>query len=90
MSLHDSVTASLEALELDPRDGAARDLAALYAREIDGDPDQLDALGPKLLAVLESLGMTPRARTAATKGAPGVAVNPLDQLQRRRAERTAG
>jgi hypothetical protein len=90
MSLRESVTNSLDALEVDDRDGAARDLAVLYATEIDGAPELLEQLGPKLLATLEALGMTPRARSAATKGAPGAAVNPLDQLQRRRAERTAG
>lgn len=90
MSLRESVTNSLQALETDDRDGAARDLATLYAAEIDADPDQLEALGPKLLTALEALGMTPRARSAATKGAAGAAVNPLDQLQQRRAGRTAG
>jgi hypothetical protein len=47
-------------------------------------------LGPKLLAVLESLAMTPRARVAVIgKGAPTrePAASPLDELRRRRRAR---
>lgn len=48
-------------------------------------------LGPKLLAVLDALGLTPKAR-AATKQTPAGAAprpaNPLDQLRARRAQRT--
>lgn len=90
MSLEQSVTTSLEALEPDARDGAARDLALAYARELDRYPDTLADLGPKLLAALDALGMTPRARSAALKGGPGAARNPLDELRQRRAERAAG
>ena len=89
MSLEQSVTESLEALEPDARDGAARDLAVTYARELDTSPELLAELGPKLLAALDALGMTPRARAAATKGTPGTARNPLDELRARRAGRSS-
>jgi hypothetical protein len=62
-------------LALQPEDSAAATLAEQYARAIDqatcsacgATGDRLDQLGPKLLAVLESLGATPRARAAAGK-----------------------
>lgn len=46
-------------------------------------------LGPKLLAALESLQMTPRARLAAQKASTGdkPSVNPIDQLADRRRNR---
>jgi hypothetical protein len=56
---------SLEAVEHNPEDAAARDLALTYAAAIDAarlDVDTLTDLGPKLLTVLAELGMTPRAR----------------------------
>lgn len=90
MSLVESVRASLEALEPDARDGAARALALEYAAQVDAAPEMLEALGPKLLAALDALGMTPRARSSAVKGAPSAAANPLDQLRARRAERGSG
>jgi hypothetical protein len=87
MRLTQSVTRSLDALAPDERDEGARTLALYYAASIDDDPTQLDALGPKLLAALDALGMTPRARAAATKGATSVGTNPLDQLRERRTRR---
>jgi hypothetical protein len=50
----------------------------------------LASLGPKLLAALESLGMTPRARSAVLlRGVTrdGDTPSPLDQLRARRASR---
>lgn len=89
MGLHASVTASLDALERDARDDAARALALTYAEQIDADPDLLTDLGPRLLAALDALGLTPKARTAITKGGAGApATNPLDQLRARREHRT--
>ncbi len=91
MGMEQSVRASLEALEPDTRDQAARDLAVMYAGELDVNPEAIGELGPKLLAVLEALGMTPRARAAATKVPPGGVVrNPLDEMKARRAARAAG
>jgi hypothetical protein len=50
-------------------------------------------LGPKLLATLDALGMTPKGRAAIIgKGAPTrePAASPLDELRARRAARAAG
>lgn len=88
MTLTESVTGSLGAVEADPRDGAARELALVYARQIDDDPDLLGDLGPKLHAVLDSLGLTPKARASGTKGGQdGHATNPLDELRAARGRR---
>lgn len=79
---------ALKALDLGQADAAAVELAKVYARAIDAD-GPIDVIGPKLLAVLDSLGMTPKAR-AAQKGGSGdkPASDPLDELrQRRRARR---
>ena len=66
-------------------------LAKLYAQRIDnGDPDglkdPLEVYGPKLLAVLDALGMTPKAR-ASRKGTGGVkpGESELDKLRATRA-----
>jgi hypothetical protein len=58
--------------------------AALSAHTVASD------LGPKLLAALESLQMSPRARSAVQKGSTGdqPSANPLDQLAERRAGRS--
>jgi hypothetical protein len=88
--LETSVRAALAELELKPTDGGIAELAATYAREIDRGAE-LDKVGPLLLAALDALLMTPKARAVATKGAPGVgspAVNPLDELRARREQRT--
>jgi hypothetical protein len=78
-----------EALDVEPRsarDKATAELALTYARSIDGEGD-LTKLGPALLACLESLLMSPRARAAAKKAVTTSepAANPLDQLAARRA-----
>lgn len=79
-----------------PHDQPAIQLALRYAKAMDsGDwqdrqRDPLAELGPKLLAALESLGMTPRARAAILgKGTPREhsGRSPLDELQERRAGR---
>ena len=59
--------------DLTVADVAAAKLAALYAAAIDGadTADVLDKLGPKLLAALEALGATPRARASRKGGAVG-------------------
>jgi hypothetical protein len=98
MGLRESVQASVSAIA-DPQDQAAVDLALTYATGIDGhEPCEecgcqgcgdLTKLGPALLAVLESLLMSPRARAAAKKAviASEPAANQLDQLAARRAGR---
>lgn len=100
MSLVDSVRAGLAELEpLDVRDRACADLALLYAQHLDDDAgwadklrDPLAELGPKLLAALAALGMTPAARKGIVtdKSEQEAKRSPLDELRARRAERTAG
>lgn len=98
MALVDSVTAGIAELEpLDTRDRAVADLALKYAAAIDDDEgwkdrlrDPLAELGPKLLAALAALQMTPAARSAAVKGATSAPKSsPLDELRARRAARQA-
>lgn len=69
-------------------DVAAVELAVTYAVHID-DGGDLEKTGPLLLAVLESLLLTPKARTAIVRGGgqDGGAGNPLDELRKRRAAR---
>jgi hypothetical protein len=94
-----SVKSAVEAGGIDLRDQAAVDLALTYAAAIDdvgGEcPDcgrhgaDLAKLGPALLAALEALHMSPRARAAVKKAVTDdkPAANPLDQLADRRAGR---
>ena len=104
MSLADAVRAGLRELgELDPRDRACADLALLYAKRIDdtadgsfeewGDKqrDPLAELGPKLLACLQQLGMTPAARKSVVSRETETVKprSPLDELRAKRAERLA-
>lgn len=70
------------------RDRAVRDLALQYARAIDGGGD-LTKLGPALLAALEALQLSPRARKAVTPVAGQLRSNPLDQLAAARARKSA-
>jgi hypothetical protein len=67
-----AVNETLNQLDLSEADAAAAALAKRYAAAIDEAINPhvvLDDLGPKLLAVLESLGATPKARAAIQKGA---------------------
>lgn len=69
-----AVQATIHALQTSPEDAGAVKLARQYADAIDTADERgeaLDRLGPKLLAVLESLGATPRARAAIRKGDTG-------------------
>jgi hypothetical protein len=69
-----AVADTIDQLTLQPEDHAAAQLATRYAAAIDAAEDTraaLDHLGPKLLAVLEQLGATPKARATLTKGAAG-------------------
>lgn len=71
----------------DPRDAGARALALHYARLMSDPSDDEHAtameLGPKLLAALEALLLTPRSRAAGPKEVtPNV--SKLDQLAERR------
>lgn len=68
-----AVQETLASLDLQPEDAAAAKLARRYARVIDQTPDTKQPsimrwLGPELQRILESLGATPAARAALTKG----------------------
>ena len=100
MALADDVRAGIAALgDLDPRDAACAALAVSYAEHID-DPqdwgdvqrDPLAELGPKLLAALTALGLTPAARKGIVgdKTPEAPKRSPLDELRAKRAERGAG
>jgi len=87
-SLSDVTLGALRKAGLQPQDEAAMALALMYARRIDAVPGDLSDLGPKLLAVLASLGMTPAGR--GVKGGKQDATpvsNALDELEQRRAKR---
>ena len=68
-----SVEQALAALEPDPKDAAAAQLATVYARVIDGAADHAWAarwIGPLLLQALAELHATPASRKAATGKQP--------------------
>ncbi|OLF07747.1 hypothetical protein BLA60_25800 [Actinophytocola xinjiangensis] len=92
LSMLGAVSLALAGLTDNSRDAGAVKLAQRYAAVIDEAEvaqDALNELGPKLLAVLESLGATPKGRAALTiKGggaARGGAVkSEMDELRERR------
>lgn len=73
---------------IDSDDEKADEYAALIATAL-AEHTVASDLGPKLLAVMESLEMSPRARTAAKKGSAHdqPSANPLDQLAAARARK---
>lgn len=78
---------------VESKDHATVALAYLYADTLDGDPDQAEKVGPKFLAALEALLLTPRARAAAMRGVNDdqrKQLSPLDELKAKRAARGAG
>lgn len=88
MPMRESVAAAIAAAETDPRDRGAVDLALAYAADIDAGEGDLSRLGPALLAVLEALGLTPRARKAVKNDGQQPAANPLDELRVRRGRKS--
>lgn len=90
MALTLAVREALGALIIDDQDQAAAELAITYAIAIDSEPEMIGLLGPRLLACLEALLMTPRARAAIAKGVNDdqrKQLSPLDELRQRRASR---
>jgi ribosomal protein S19E (S16A) len=88
--LTSAVGEALDALGLEAEDSAVKRLARVYAAEIDGrNPEEsvevLGNLGPKLLATLEALGATPKARGKLGKIVP----RGESELDRMRASRPA-
>lgn len=71
-------------------DTATIQLARTYAEHLDDNPGDLAKIGPRLLDCLEALGFTPRARAkmGVTEEEGEKPVNPLDELRKRRAQRT--
>lgn len=85
---------ALKAADVPARDRAAVQLARRYAqllddaRDDDGEAAVYDALGPKLLAVLTSLGLTlaGRPEKGGVAGGGSSGRSKLDELKQRRAE----
>lgn len=106
MTLRNRVDEALKAVDLQPSDMAAVELARLYADEIDridaraGTPEEgsagLKEYGPKFLSALDALGLTPKARQARSKASKGGAsdapapADPADEIRKRREQRRAG
>ena len=92
-ALTPKVRRALRGVALSEADAAAAELAVHYAQAIDrgGEGDDLTRLGPALLASLEALGMTPRARRSLVKGATsGGPASPLDEIRAKHRSRAAG
>lgn len=90
MSITLALERALESVDVTPADAATVALALVYANAIDTGAEDLSKLGPKLLAALESLLMTPKARTAILKGGEDEQpANPVDALRAKRRERYA-
>lgn len=88
-----SLRLALADVVVEPKDQATVALAYLYAGVLDVDPDQAEKVGPKYLAALEALLLTPRARAAAMRGVNDdqrKQLSPLDELKAKRAARGAG
>ena len=80
---------ALKTLPLQPEDAAAVELARVYARELDKREDLVTVYGRGFRETLETLGMTPKARAAITKGdRPATPKStPMDELRQRRERR---
>lgn len=99
MTMRDAVETSLAADTVADSDRAVADLALAYADAIDEDAGQLKDLGPKLLAALEAMQLSPRARSLARLhalgdrggqqgGSAGSEQGGLDELRIRRARKS--
>jgi hypothetical protein len=84
-----TVRSAARARKVQPADRAALELAVTYAKALDDGTADLDVIGPKLLAVLDALGLTSRSRALMTKGASdgSTGPDPLDEIRQRRAAR---
>lgn len=86
-----AVAAALRDAPLLPQDAAGKALVRQYAKAIDEAAGSLDAisdLGPKLLAALSALGLTPAGRGVKGGAQGGNAVaGKLDELRERREKR---
>ncbi|XTZ16409.1 terminase small subunit [Micromonospora echinospora] len=85
-----AVAAALKAAPLLDQDAAGKALVRRYAVAIDArpdDPEVLVELGPKLLAALTALGLTPAGRGVKGGAAGGGVAGKLDELRARREQR---
>lgn len=85
-----AVAAALKDAQLPDRDAAGKALVRRYAAAIDADPtpELLADLGPKLLAALTALGLTPAGRGVKGGTTGGPVAGKLDELRARREERS--
>lgn len=91
MTLRAELDVALAALTIKPEDGGTVALAQRYADEIDQGGADLAKIGPPLLAALEALQMSPRARAVAARGVKPdepAKPSPLDELRERRARKS--
>lgn len=89
MKLQTALSRSLRAAELSSADQATSELARIYARRIDDEPDKLYLYGKLFLDTVTALGMTPKARAALIKDAPKAVDSGLDELRARREQRVS-
>lgn len=90
VSMHEAVKKALAFEPPAEQDLAVAALALQYASEIDSGEADLAKIGPPLLAALEALQMSPRARAIARKGGAqpnGAGTGKLDELRARRARK---
>lgn len=88
-----AVEASLAAEKISERDQGAAALAVRYAKAIDdkycsecgSKGDILDRIGPKLLAALSALNLTPAARNVPKASMPQAAKSPLELVREKAA-----
>lgn len=84
-TLTQALAEALKDAQLQPRDYGAVALVKRYAATIDADPKVLSDLGPKLLAALTALGLTPAGRGVKEGGGTSAPVaSALDELRERR------
>jgi hypothetical protein len=87
MTLLQEVDKAMASMEVAPEDAGTAALIRRYAWEIDKG-EELQKLGPPLLAAMEALGMSPRARALLKGGKVEPPRNrKLDELRERRARK---
>lgn len=90
MAITPALNKALKQVDTATADAGTVELARAYAASIDSATEPLSNLGPKLLACLDALLMTPKARAAVVKGGDDEEQpNPVDQLREKRRQRYA-
>lgn len=85
-SLESALIAALSATDFEQCDHGTIQLALAYARAIDRNPLELEALGPKYQTTLNALGLSPGGRAAQDKAGKVTHAN-ADELSKLRAAR---